>query len=275
MSMKSKLAIGLFLFLSIMEVPIAAWGDATTTIRTNVLQGKSTLTIKNGAGTLTLPTSTDTLVGRATTDTLTNKTLSGSSNTFSNIGYSSLGLTGSIVNADISGSAAVTYSKLNLTGGILNADISASAAIARSKIAAGTANGVVINDGSGLLTSVAPSTTGNVLTSNGTAWISAAPGAGSSTTLTPSTKTANYTLSGSDGGNLLIADTTSGSFTFTLPAASGVSGIPFHIVKIGGNALTIARTGSDLIIGETSQTITAAYTSIIFYSDGGTNYYAF
>ncbi len=41
-------------------------------------------------GTLTLPTSTDTLVGRATTDTLTNKSISGSTNTLSNIGNSSL-----------------------------------------------------------------------------------------------------------------------------------------------------------------------------------------
>lgn len=41
-------------------------------------------------GTLTLPTSSDTLVGRATTDTLTNKTISGSSNTFTNIADGSL-----------------------------------------------------------------------------------------------------------------------------------------------------------------------------------------
>jgi len=41
-------------------------------------------------GTLTLPTSTDTLVGRATTDTLTNKSISGSTNTLSNIANASL-----------------------------------------------------------------------------------------------------------------------------------------------------------------------------------------
>ncbi len=41
-------------------------------------------------GTLTLPTSTDTILGRATTDILTNKTISGSTNTLTNIGNSSI-----------------------------------------------------------------------------------------------------------------------------------------------------------------------------------------
>ena len=43
-----------------------------------------------GTTTLTLPAATDTLVGKATTDTLTNKSISGSSNTLSNIGNGSL-----------------------------------------------------------------------------------------------------------------------------------------------------------------------------------------
>jgi len=72
--------------------------DIDSTVAT--LTGTQTLTNKtlttpiissiSNTGTLTLPTSTDTLVGRATTDTLTNKTISGSSNTISNIGNSSL-----------------------------------------------------------------------------------------------------------------------------------------------------------------------------------------
>lgn len=71
------------------------------------------------------------------------------------IAYSKLNLANSIVNADVSATAAIAYSKLNLTGSIVNADISAAAAIARSKIAAGTASHVIVNDGSGNLSSVA------------------------------------------------------------------------------------------------------------------------
>jgi hypothetical protein len=70
----------------------------------------------------------------SSTDTLTNKTISGSSNTLSNIAYASLTLSGSIVNADVSNSAAIAYSKLNLATSIVNADVSGSAAIAYSKL---------------------------------------------------------------------------------------------------------------------------------------------
>jgi len=62
---------------------------ATQTLTNKTLTSPVIGSIVN-TGTLTLPTSTDTLVGRATTDTLTNKTISGSNNTLSNIGNSSL-----------------------------------------------------------------------------------------------------------------------------------------------------------------------------------------
>ena len=78
------------------SVPVTIAIDSTVV----TLSGTQTLTnktltlpvisqIKN-TGTLTLPTSTDTLVGRATTDTLTNKSMSGSTNTFTNISNSAL-----------------------------------------------------------------------------------------------------------------------------------------------------------------------------------------
>jgi Major tropism determinant N-terminal domain len=66
-----------------------ALGATASTVADLNLTSPVFSTIKN-TGTLSLPTSTDTLVGRATTDTLTNKSISGSYNTFSNIGNSSL-----------------------------------------------------------------------------------------------------------------------------------------------------------------------------------------
>lgn len=51
------------------------------------------------------------------------------------IAYSKLALTGSILNADVNGSAAIAYSKLNLASSIVNSDVNGSAAIAYSKLA--------------------------------------------------------------------------------------------------------------------------------------------
>lgn len=79
-------------------------GSAPVTIAIDssvvTLTGSQTLTNKtlttpviaqiSNTGVLTLPTSTDTLVGRATTDTLTNKSISGSTNTLTNIPNSAL-----------------------------------------------------------------------------------------------------------------------------------------------------------------------------------------
>ena len=61
----------------------------TQTLSNKTLTSPVISSITN-TGTLTLPTTTDTLVGRATTDTLSNKSISGSTNTLTNIGNSSL-----------------------------------------------------------------------------------------------------------------------------------------------------------------------------------------
>ena len=72
-------------------------------------------TISN-TGVLTLPTSTDTLIGRATTDTLTNKSISGSTNTISNIGNSAL--TNSAIT--INGTSVSLGSSVNIVGETFN-----------------------------------------------------------------------------------------------------------------------------------------------------------
>jgi hypothetical protein len=129
-----------------------------------------------GDSALTLPL-TGTLATLSGTETLVAKTMSGLSNTFTQIQYASLALTGSIVDADVSGTAAISYSKLALGSSIVNSDVSSSAAIAysklaltsslvdgdisaaasiaRSKVAAGTSNHVLINGPTGLLSSEA------------------------------------------------------------------------------------------------------------------------
>lgn len=88
--------------------------------------------------TITLPNVSGTVVTTGDTGTVTNTMLAGS------IAYSKLSLGTSIVNADISGTAAIAYSKLALSNSIVNADISSSAAIGYSKLNLG--NSVVNAD---------------------------------------------------------------------------------------------------------------------------------
>jgi hypothetical protein len=118
----------------------------TETLANKTLTSPAISTIVN-TGTLTLPTSNDTLVGRATTDTLTNKTISGSSNTFSNIPNSattavSTNTLSAIVARDGSG---------NFTAGTITATLSGNASTA-TNLAGGDAGKVKIVYQSGVNT---------------------------------------------------------------------------------------------------------------------------
>jgi hypothetical protein len=75
-----------------------------------------------------------------------------------------------------------------------------------------TANNVVIGNGTSAVQFVAPGTSGNLLTSNGTTWTSAVPAPGG---IEYEVKTANYTAADKEG---ILADTSGGAFTVTLPA---------------------------------------------------------
>jgi hypothetical protein len=103
--------------------------------------------------------------------------------------------------------------------------------------------GVAISTGTAWGTSVLPSTTGNVLTSDGTNWTSAALPAGGLTyifTTTPVTATDKQGI---------LTSTVGGSFAVTLPAAPSV-GAQVVVADAGSswgtNNLTVARNGSTI-----------------------------
>ena len=83
-----------------------------------------------------------------------------------------------------------------------------------------TANNVILGNGTSAVNFVAPGSTGNVLTSNGTTWTSAAGASGTVTSVALSGGTTGLTVSGSP-------ITTSGTITLagTLAAANGGTGI--------------------------------------------------
>lgn len=95
--------------------------------------------------------------------------------TISNAGVTAIGGT-VIVDGDINAGAAITRSKL--ASGTNYRIVANNSSGVMAENAALTANTVVTADANGQLTGVAPSTSGNVLTSNGTTWASSAAAGG-------------------------------------------------------------------------------------------------
>jgi hypothetical protein len=106
-----------------------------------------------------------------------------------------------------------------------------------------TANNVVLGNGTSAVNFVAPGTSGNVLTSNGTTWISSVPTAGG---LTYIYTTTSVTASDKQG---ILADTSGGPLTVTLPATPA-TGAQVVVADAGNswaaNNLTVARNSSTI-----------------------------
>ena len=120
-----------------------------------------------------------------------------------------------------------------------------------------TANNVVLGNGTSAVQVVAPGTSGNVLTSNGTTWQSTALPGGFPEPTVISTNTA------ATSGQFLVVDTA--GITITLPASPSAG--DYVVVKDGTGAaatssFTVARNGSNIAASATDLTFDKNYAEI-------------
>ena len=169
------------------------------------------------------------------------------------------------------------------------------------------ANSVVIGNATGSLVTVSPGNSGNVLTSNGTNWVSQVPtGGGGSTgnvvsnvvtitagTSVPWTNSTSVVLSWINNASGIVTWTNTAyavnnnnatilvnypaaPFGVVLPSANTVVGQEFKIKKIdsSSNAVTVSTTSSQTIDGNLTYSLATIYKSVTLQSDGS-NYYIF
>lgn len=97
----------------------------------------------------------------------------------------------------------------------------------------------------------------------GPAWVEGA-GGGASTTLPSTNQTSTYAVNVSD----CVINCTTGTFTVTLPTASGIQGQYFIVKNSGTGIITIDAAGSETIDGELTKILAVQYESITVISDG-------
>lgn len=99
--------------------------------------------------------------------------------------------------------------------------------------------------------------------------------AGAGIAVSLASKTSSYTVTTGDA--ILLGDATSGSVTFTLPAASAVvKGRVYEFKRIdtaSGNSVVVAAAGSDTIDGLATLVLASQYQAVAIYSDGTSKWY--
>ena len=115
-----------------------------------------------------------------------------------------------------------------------------------------TANNVILGNGASAVQFVAPGASGNILTSNGTTWTSAAGIASPLAVVGNSTAGAEIRLpedtdNGSNYVALKAADSIASNVTFTLPAADGTSGQVLQTNGLGTLSFATPSSGAVLL----------------------------
>jgi len=201
--------------------------------------------------------------------------------------------------ADISTAQTLTNKSINADANTItnidNADIKAAANIERSKIAAGTADHVVINDGSGNLSSeaqlsvsrggigIGSYTTGDILYASGASTLAklaagtngfvlklsgGLPSWANPRLKTITTKNSTDNVATTD--EIIESDATGGNIVLTLPTAASASGLQFSFVKTdsSSNTVEIDGNGAETISGQTSITLEDQWQTLTIYSNG-------
>lgn len=186
-----------------------------------------------------------------------------------------------IVDGDISTSADITRTKLApgtadhvlINDGTGEISSEANLAVSRGGTGAGTlaSNNVLLGNGTSALQTVAPGTSGNVLTSNGTTWTSAAPIDTTSAAKVINAQTGTtYTFALTDGSNNgnspLVTLTNASVVTATVPPNSSVAfpiGSQIDVIQ-GGAGSVIFAPGAGVTINSplASLTIRARYSQV-------------
>ena len=202
----------------------ASW-DAVTVSTADIT---GTLPIANGGTGQTSFTNGQLLIGNSTGNTLTPATLTaGSGVTITNgsgaitVAFTGPGA-GSVTSVDVSGgTTGLTTSGGPITGsGTITLAGTLAVANGGTSLTTLTANNVILGNGTSAPTFVAPSTNGNVLTSNGTTWASSAPAAGFSAAAN-NTFTGTQTFSGTSS---VLAEILTNAAEVTTVSATAATG---------------------------------------------------
>jgi hypothetical protein len=186
---------------------------------------------------------------------------------------------GAIVNADISGSAAIAYSKLNLAGTLVNADIATACSLAWAKMYPLTASRVPYINSSGVIAASSVTDTELGYLSGVTSAVQTQINNARSSRTYTKTSTTPLVLNSSATDSYLITVSTT-PIVVTLPAAADFD--QYHIIEftrlgtVADSSVTIIAAGGDAIEGVSGSDVssyilskaTAGGAGVSFISNG-------